>query len=604
MKIIRRAFPIIGSLGLLFFQALENTARAAAEVEVTCVFTNGRVEKTLMPLVQAGTVQRFRWEAEQIPAGVRQVEVRAAFATAQTGEPGYFVMPNGFLGTFRERDGEQKLGASYMPLFGMQTPRATFAAIVTGLPHEYTLVARAKNGVYTLFPRFELGGCKANGAIAIEFHFLTGGDANYSGMARAYRKFQLERQACVPLQERIKGRPGLAYALKCPEVRIRMGWKPAPSPVEEQTPATEPPMKVAVTFDRAGDILDECKRQGIERAEFCLVGWNQKGHDGRYPQLFPVEEALGGEARLRALTAKAQQLGYQMVCHNNHSDAYCIADSWNEEFIIKNPDGSLSKNASWSGGRMYNLCPQRAWELFAPKDLRAIAALGFHGVHYIDVLSIVRPRACHDPRHPLTPDQSAVWINKIMHEARDVFGGVSSEGAFDFCCGNLDYALYVSFGNMTNVPKLVDRVVPLWQLVYHGIVMSNPFTDTANYTLKGPVARLKLVEFGGRPMFYFHSKFLEGNKQWMGAEDLTCADQPALAASVAQIKAGYDEYAALCRLQTAFMESHDQLAPDVTRTAYSEGTVIVCNYRDSAFEFQGKPVKPRDYLVLPGGSFQ
>ena len=50
-----------------------------------------------------------------------------------------------------------------------------------------------------------------------------------------------------------------------------------------------------------GDILDEVKRQGVERAEVCLVGWNQKGHDGRFPELFPVEEQLGGEDKLRKL---------------------------------------------------------------------------------------------------------------------------------------------------------------------------------------------------------------------------------------------------------------------------------------------------------------
>ncbi len=576
----------------------------AANVEVSCTFTNGSVEKKTLPLEAQGEVLRFRWQAAEVPAGLKHVEVRADFATARTGEDGYFVMPNGFLGTFHERNGEQSLSSSCMPIFGMQTPRATFVAIVTGLPHEYTLVARARDGVYTLFPRFVLDGRKPHADLAIDFHLLTGAEATYAGMARVYRRFQLDRHACVPLKERMLAHPELAYAAQAPEIRIRMGWKPAPSPVEEQTPATEPPMKVAVTFDRAGEILDECKRRGIERAEFCLVGWNQKGHDGRYPQLFPVEAALGGEARLRALIAKAQQLGYQIVCHNNHSDAYHVADCWNEEFVIKNPDGSLSKNASWSGGRMYNLCPRRAWELFAPRDLRAIAALGFRGVHYIDVLSIVRPRACFDPRHPLNPDESAEWLNKIMDEARAVFDGVASEGPFDFCCGQLDYALYVSFGHMTNMPKLVDRVVPLWQLVYHGIIMSNPFTDTANYTLKGDVARLKLVEFGGRPMFYFYSKFLEGNKQWMGAEDLTCADQPALAASVAKLKAGYDEYAALCHLQTQFMENHEQLAPGITRTAYSDGTAIVCNYRDTAFAFEGKQVKPHDYLIIPGGAFQ
>lgn len=569
----------------------------AADVDVVCVHTDGRVEKMTRPLVQEGHVQRFRWKAGEVPAGVRQIEIRPRFATAKTGEEGYFVMPNGFLGTFREQDGEQSLAGNPMPMFGMKTPRIAFAGIVTGLPHAYTLVARVKEGAYSLFLRFQLDGRAPYDDIAVDFHELTGDDADYSGMARVYRKHQLDRKACVPLMARIRDNPELAYAAKSIEVRIRQGWKPAPSPVEEQTPATEPPMKVAVTFDRVGDILDAFKRQGIERAEICLVGWNQKGHDGRYPQLFPVEEALGGEAKLRQLIKKARQMGFQIVAHTNSSDAYRVSEAWDEEYIIRDADQGLSKNACWSGGRMYNVCPRRAYEKFAPKDLRAVAGLGFRGIHYIDVLTIVKPRACHDPRHPLNPNQSAAWIDRIMGEAKNTFGGVASEGPYDFCCGNTDYVLYVSFGGLTKIPRMIDRVVPIWQLVYHGIIMSNPFTETANYTIKGDRERLKLVEFGGRPMFYFHSKFLEGDKQWMGAEDITCGDDGALAAGVAKIKEGHDEFKALCRLQLEFMEKHEMVATDVFRTAFSDGSEIITSYRDTGFDYNGRTVKPRSYLL-------
>ena len=134
------------------------------------------------------------------------------------------------------------------------------------------------------------------------------------------------------------------------------------------------PMKVAVTFDRVGDILDELKRQGVERAEICLVGWNQKGHDGRFPQVFPVEEQLGGESKLRQLIKKAQSMGFQIVCHSNSSDAYGIADTWDAEYVIKKPDGSFSTHAVYSGGRMYDVCPQRAYERFTPKELRGSTA--------------------------------------------------------------------------------------------------------------------------------------------------------------------------------------------------------------------------------------
>lgn len=83
------------------------------------------------------------------------------------------------------------------------------------------------------------------------------------------------------------------------EVRVRQGWKPVPSPVENQTPETEPPVHAACTFDRVCDIVDEFKKHGIPEAEFCLVGWNIGGHDGRFPQIFPVEPKLGGAENLK-----------------------------------------------------------------------------------------------------------------------------------------------------------------------------------------------------------------------------------------------------------------------------------------------------------------
>ena len=90
-----------------------------------------------------------------------------------------------------------------------------------------------------------------------------GNEADYSDMANYYREYQLKRGACIPLKERVKGNPELE-------------------------------MKVACTFERVKDIVVELKNAGVDKAQFCLIGWNKSGHDGRYPQLFPVEEKLGG----------------------------------------------------------------------------------------------------------------------------------------------------------------------------------------------------------------------------------------------------------------------------------------------------------------------
>ncbi len=572
---------------------------SAAEVTLTYTFADKHVETVTCPLVQEGAVQRFRLKASDIPAGAKHIEVLTEFAAAKTGEDGYFVMPNGFLGTFRQKDGEQTLSRNPMPIFGMKNPRRTFVAIVSGMPHAYTLVARAKAGVYQLFPRFVLDGHGVYEDLAIDYHMLAGKDANYSGMARTYRKFQLDRKACIPLKERMRTSPELSYAAKSVEIRIRQAWKPAPSPVEEQTLATEPAMKVAVTFDRVGRILDMLKTQGVQQAEVCLVGWNQKGHDGRYPQLFPVEEQLGGEQKLRELIKKSQDMGFQIVGHTNSTDAYRISEVWDEEYIVKTADQQLSKNACWSGGRMYNICPQRSYQRFAVNDLPAVAKLGFRGAHYIDVLSIVRPRSCYDPNHPLNANQSADWLNKIMRLGKERFGAIASEGPYDFCCANLDYVLYVSFDSYSR-PKteMVDRIVPIWQLVYHGIILSNPFSKTTNYTIKGDLAKVKLAEFGGRPLFYIHSTFVTTKRNWMGDEDIGCETDQDLAAGVAAIKAGVEDYSTRSYLQAEFMEEHQMLAPNVSRAVYSDGSEILANHSDAEFDYQGRTVKSLSYILV------
>ena len=580
--------------------ALGACAAGAVPVELVYTFTDKRTEKkTVVVEPDAQGVVKVLLKREDLPPGLNTLIVQPDFATAKTGEEGYFVMPNGEFGMFHEQNGERTARTFMpMPIFGMKNPRATFVAIVTGMPYSYTLVTQAKEGVYTVFPRFELRSEPACEDIAVNYHLLSGVQADYSGMAKTYREYQLGRKACVPLKERMKSRPELAYATTALEVRIRNGWKPMPTPVTNQTYATEPPMKVAVTFDRVGDILEEFKHQGIERAEICLVGWNRMGHDGRFPELFPVEEQLGGEAKLRKLIKKAQAMGFLIVCHSNSHDAYMIADTWDAEYIVKWVDGTSFTNYQvYGGGRVFPICPQRAFERFAQKELREIADLGFRGLHYNDILTVVQPKACYDPRHPLTRRQGAFWVGKILGEARSVMGGSASEGGHDFCCGQLDYALYASVVAPKPHP-MVDRFVPFWQLVYHGIILNNPFPTTCNYTIKDEATRLMLVEFGGRPFFYFYSNYRDNNDAWMGKEDLTCADKRSLRASVAKIKEGYDEFSSLAHLQTEFMERHEAVEKDVYRTVFSNGSEIISNYRKEAFSYKGRSVQPMKYILV------
>ena len=102
------------------------------------------------------------------------------------------------------------------------------------------------------------------------------------------------------------------------------------------------------------------------------------------------------------------------------------------------------------------------------------------------------------------------------------------------------YSQSVSFVN-TNMNPLFDDTVPFWTLVYHGIVMSNATSQTVNYAIKEEAQHLRFLEYGGRPLMYFNSKFGE-ERDWMGKVDLYNKKEEDLDYAVAAIKRAYEEW--------------------------------------------------------------
>ena len=577
----------------------------AAIITVETALTDGTktVEKTEVP--ETDGVVRFVWPKEKVPANFKSVTVTPDFATARKGEDGYWVMPNNTFGTYRLDNGRVfESWHMFMPMFGMKTLRSTYCAIITGMPHSLCASVNAAGGVYSQSAVFQAEkDIELYEDIRIDYHFLKGDDADYSGIARCYRKYQLTRGAAVPLAEKIKSNPALAYAVTNIEVRIRQAWKPAPSPVMEQVTRNEPPVKAVVTFERVKEIVDESVRQGVGGAEFCLVGWNNGGHDGAFPQIFPVEPSLGGESKLKEAVAYAQSKGYQIVGHSSFRDCYMIADTWDSEYVVeKNLDGTLKRGkTSWSGGRLYTMCPQRAYERFCPKQCAEMATLGFRGMFYVDVTTSRPLFPCPDVRHRLNNAQRAVWENNIMRELGETFGGAASEGAYDFCSRTCESALTVQWCKPFDPPKnaMVDGYIPLWQLVYHGIIVSTPFRTMINCPAN-PDKRysLKLSEFGGRPTFYWHSWFVTGRPPSMGTWDLEATTDGKMRQGVRWMKEGHDEYMRRNALQLTFMERHEMLADGVFRVTYSNGAKMYVNYNDAPTIVDGVSIPGMDYALI------
>ena len=457
--------------------------------------------------------------------------------------------------------------------------------------------------VYAIDPQFSLRSFREETRLpedlTVKYHVLPADEATWTGVGKRYRQHTLDQRDIRSLRERAADSPELAYAAQSMEVRIRLGVKPVPPEILEQTPENEPPMRFFCTFARVRDIFDEFHRQGIQRAEFCLVGWNRGGHDGRYPQIFPVEPALGGEAELRDTIQHGQSLGYQIVAHDCYYGAYRISEDWSEEYIRKKPDGELHKGGAWGGGQSYNMCLARVHDLFAQRDMPKIRELGFSGLHYSDVLSITGPHPCYDPKHPQTRRQDAEAATRILALARKHFGGAQSEGSLDFCAPALDRVLYIDCDNWAPLVKkpYVDVRVPLYETVYHWVLIYNLSTETVNGQ-PGDASYLRNIEYGGLPVAYFYGHFLlEESKNWLGQRDYRYDDKEGLARAVTDLRRVYDDVEELKHLQMEFIEGHRQMAEDVFETVYSNGERVVVNYGDS-------PHKLSDTRTVPPKAFQ
>lgn len=83
----------------------------------------------------------------------------------------------------------------------------------------------------------------------------------------------------------------------------------------------------------------------------------------------------------------------------------------------------------------------------------------------------------------------------------------------------------------------------------------------------------------------------------MGDLDLTCETDEALEKSVAAVKRGVDAYRKTWQLQYEFMDGHDELAPGVFRTTYSNGAKVYVNYNDRPATVDDVTVPAQNWIL-------
>lgn len=557
-------------------------------------YKDGKTE-TVEGKITLGNVSEYELVKDIDYTKVDYVEFDLHEDTIPSGDDGFYIVSAGWgrcenhdygICLFKEReDCEILLRDIFMPVFGLKHNGVCQVAIVTGMATDVAQIIKIENNRYLSKVRFEIDGQVPYENIKIEMHTIDDENSDYCDIAKLYRNYQLEH-GFTTVKDRLT--PELKYSVESTNVRIRMAWKPVPCTIAEQTPENEPDVHVACTFDDVIRVMEAYKKAGVNKAEICLVGWNMKGHDGRWPQILPVEESIGGEAGLKKVIKRANELGYAMTCHTNSVLSFSIANNFSENDIALTKDGQKSvDDVRWGGGRSYNLCPKRAYEI-SMETLPEVAALGFRGMHYMDVVTATIPRECHHPDHPVNKKEAGEYFAKLYGAAREMFGSAGCECSYDYYAKNVDYTLYSSFADYSDMSAkhiLCDKTIPFSQLVYHGIIPYNPYARCVNYAISDSADdMLKVIEYGGKPQMYYYAKFVTDTSDWIGKGDFHCNTDEEIEFSAIKLKETADAYDELSYLQYEFMEKHKEISPGVFEIEYSDKSVITVDYNNKTYK--------------------
>ncbi len=602
---ITRKIKIFTSV--LFAMAVSSVAFAMTDkITMRVTKVNGTTEDHVFKLEKVnGDTRRLRIPADFFKRGqpnsygyVKYVDIISEDATAKKGDKGYWLLSDGRLGEFTHDEGLLVAPRARMQMYGFKKGNEAFVAIIKQLKYEYEMVVEVKEGIYKMYPRFNIFeiGMKPYEDILIDFTYFKGKKANYSSMGKEYREYQLKRGEVRPLKERIAGNPRLKYTTEAIFMKFSMATFMRETETRQNRgfhwkQVEDPNIQKYRDFDNMMSVLKTLKEMGIEKADIILTNWNWRSN-GRCPIYGIAEPELGGNAKCRELTALGKKLGFQISPHILHTENYTVSPAFNKDDLALTRTGKYI-HYDGMGGEAYSPCFKQVYYKQVLENYTNMQQLGFNGPLHIDVTSAIMPFPCFDLNHFCTRNDTAFYMNQVGLLSDAFFGGWTSESSCDQTANTLDYVLYVSsYGGEDN--PLMSRIVPIWQIAYHGIIMSNPFASTIDYNCRtrpkvgwkptnsfenSTIRRLKFVEFGGRLTYY-----------WNLIKDENFPD----------VKQAYDEYQKIKHLQLEFMDYHAEIAPDVFVTRYSDGTRIVTNYTNKDFDYKGRGiVKALDYKLFP-----
>ncbi len=396
---------------------------------------------------------------------------------------------------------------------------------------------------------------------------------DYVDLAKIYRRWIIDRGEFVSLAQKMNANPDLKSLLGGRAFWLQLAY-PARSAatredllISEPDAGTTPPsgaVRVECTYQQAAELIERLKKLGLQRGLVKIGGWINGGYDYSHPDVWPPEPALGTVDELRRLLASPSPL--LVALHDNNQDIYPHTPSF-PKGVDRNANGDLLTGGVWAGGQAYILNSRYSVE-YARRNWEKIQTLHPKAM-FIDIVTAMQLYQSFEPGDELTKAQDLAAKKELLKFYKRQGVLLGSEESADFGVPYLDW-----FENRHQ--RVAGRTVPLWSLVFHDAVFNTRYGGVTRE--EGYPGWLEDMLWGYLPHFTIGAKW----------------NQEQLFQSMDQV----DQWNA--RIGMAEMTAHRFLTKDYTveQATYSTGDSIICNFGDKPYDYKGKSVKPKSYLIL------
>lgn len=424
---------------------------------------------------------------------------------------------------------------------------------------------------------------RINGTMQVRYIFLSGNNANYVGMAKAYRGYLLNKGDLHKLNHTNANVP----------IEIDMLG-------EEMTPGLlwngVVPM---TTFSQAQKMISALKKAGVHHIEAVLRGWSAGGLTGQNPVMFPVAAALGGAQQLLALKQELQKEHVPLYLYANFTDAFRdgagyqkinnAVRSVTDQLVQRQAVPSIEDQTDqFSNLFSYYMNPLIASKI-ATNDAQVLKTMGIRSIA-VDRTGY-KLFSDFNPSYKISRQQAASTYQQMAKTLINKLGSLSYYTPNEYLW---KYTRQIFQIPMSSSQYMYETdTVPFLQIVLHGYV--NYFATFTNFNANPQQQLLKMIDYGAYPSFYltYEPAYKLLNTPSRNIYTSKYADWRS------QIQKDYRKVnMALRNVQNATLQYRSVVTWGVVEDGYSNGVRIIVNYGNTPVKIGGVTVRADSFAVL------